>query len=131
MSREKSHFWVGKFESEALYFDFVAEDDSRYELEDYDDIPVSKFAASQGEVWIDHDFMESGFEPNQVSLKKQFAPYSYAYDWGAELEKRCANLKLEGANTLIFLNEGQISNPVSVDGPGFKLVYVGVIAYEI
>ena len=131
MRTEKSHFWIGRFESEELYFDFVGEDDSRYELDDYDDVPVSKFAESQGEVWIDHDFMESGFEAPQSSLAKQFDKYSYSYNWGRELEKKCVNLKSENTNALIFLNEDQISNPKSVEGHGFEITYVGVIEYEI
>jgi len=83
----KSHFWIGQFESEELYNEFIREDYSLCDSEDYDDTPISKFAESQGETWIDHDFLESGFEPHQVNIKEQFGGYSYAEEWGAELEK--------------------------------------------
>jgi len=131
MRTEKSHFWIGRFESEKLYFDFVGEDDSRYELEDYDDVPISKFAESQGEIWIDHDFMESGFEEPKADIKKQFDKYSYAYNWGVELEKRCSKLTKSDNNTLIFINENQIKEPNSVYEKGFTLEYLGTIEYEI
>ncbi|PKB43052.1 immunity protein 22 of polymorphic toxin system [Cellulophaga sp. RHA19] len=131
MRTEKSHFWIGKFDSEDLYFDFVGEDDSRYELDDYDDVPVSKFAKSQGEIWIDHDFMESGFEKPNKDIKIQFDKYSYAYNWGKELEKRCSKLTQLENNTLIFINENQIEKPNSVNGNGFTLEYLGTIEYEI
>ncbi|WP_394747432.1 immunity 22 family protein [Spongiimicrobium salis] len=128
---EKSHFWVGRFTSEELYFDFVGEDHSRYELEDYDDVPISKFAASQGEVWIDHDFMESGFEEPQAHIKEQFGHYSYAKNWGTELEQQCAGRIPKNSNVLVFLNENQIAKPQSVEGPDFELIYIGVLEYEI
>ena len=131
MKTEKCHFWVGRFETQNLYFDFVAEDESLYELEDSDDAPISKFAKSQGEIWIDHDFMETGFEEPTDDIKKQFSKYSYAYNWGEELERRCSTLKLDNINTLIFLNQDQISSPTSVEGAGFKLEYIGVIEYKI
>lgn len=131
MKTEKSHFWIGKFESENLYFDFVGEDNSRYELEDYDDVPISKFAKSQGEIWIDHDFMESGFEKPNNDIKTQFGKYSYAYNWGKELEKRCLKLTESENNTLIFISESQIKNPTSTNGKGFSLEYLGTIEYEI
>lgn len=131
MKTEKSHFWIGKFDSEDLYFDFIGEDNSRYELEDYDDVPVSKFAKSQGEIWIDHDFMESGFEKPNKDIKIQFDKYSYAYNWGKELEKRCSEFTPLENNTLIFINENQIKKPSSVKGNGFNLEYLGIIEYEI
>ena len=131
MRTEKSHFWIGKFDTKDLYLDFVGEDDSRYELEDYDDIPISKFAKSQGEIWLDHDFMESGFEEPNKDVKIQFDKYSYAYNWGKELEKRCLKLTEPDNNTLIFINEHQIKNPSSVKGDGFILEYIGIIEYDI
>lgn len=131
MRTVKSHFWIGKFESEDIFGDFVGEDESRYELEDYDDIPISKFATSQGEIWIDHDFMESGFEEPNKDVKIQFKKYSYAYNWGEELERRCSKLPETGYNALIFISEDQIDNPKSVIGNGFILEYLGTIEYEV
>ncbi|AXT59258.1 hypothetical protein D1816_02470 [Aquimarina sp. AD10] len=131
MRTEKSHFWIGKFESEKLYYDFVGEDDSRYELEDYDDVPVSKFAESQGEIWIDHDFMESGFEKPIKDIKNQFKKYSYSYNWGTEFENRYSKLNESEYNTLIFINADQIKNPRSIKDTGIVLKYLGVIEYEI
>ncbi|SFW23666.1 immunity 22 family protein [Cellulophaga fucicola] len=131
MRTEKSHFWIGKFENESLYYNFIAEDDSRYELEDYDAIPVSKFAKSQGEIWIDHDFMESRFEKPTKDIKNQFNKYSYSNHWESELENRCSKLSESEFNTLIFISEDQIKNPKSIKETGITLEYLGVIEYEI
>lgn len=131
MSTKKSHFWIGKFESKELFFDFIKEDQSRYELEDYDDVPISKFAKSQGEIFIDHDFMESGFEELTKDIKIQFEKYSYAYSWRKELELKCSKLAETKNNTLIFIKESEIEKPTSVSGDGFTLEYLGPIAYEI
>lgn len=131
MRTEKSHFWVGKFDTESIYFDFVGEDDSRYKLEDYDDVPVSKFAESQGEIWIDHDFMESGFEEPNADIKVQFNKYSYSNFWGEEFEKRCSKLGESAHNVLVFITDHQIEKPRSVSGKGFTLDYLGTIQYPI
>jgi len=130
MQTAKSHFWVGRFNDDDLFFDFFGEDERIYESGN-EDLPLSKFIASQGETWIDHDFMESGFESPGDDLKKQFANYSYADTWGMELEKRCAAMNLKDINALVMLDEDQLENPVSVKGPGFTLTYLGVIEYTL
>lgn len=130
METKRSHFWIGNFESEELFFDFIKEDHSRYELDDYDDIPNSKFTESQKEVWIDYDFLEFGFEKPQASLLDQFKEYSYSDGWGTELEMKKTSLSL-APNTIVFTDEDQISTPTSVNDPKFELIYLGVIEYKI
>lgn len=62
MRTEISYFWFGRFESEEDYFDFVGEDETYYEDDDFEEKYISEFAKSQSEHFLDHDFIESGFE---------------------------------------------------------------------
>ncbi len=52
------HFWGGRFDSQAQSDGFFHE---HYDHAD-DDEPLSAFAASWHELFLDHDFMEMGFE---------------------------------------------------------------------
>jgi len=131
MRTEISHFWLGKFKSEEEYFDFVGEDESYYEDEDDEGKYISEFAKSQGENFLDHDFIESGFENEAISLEEKFSKYSYADQWIAEVKNRLNNQNLEDINTLIFISKDQIENPVSIINSKFDLLYIGEIEYDI
>lgn len=131
MRTEISHFWLGKFKSEAEYFDFVGEDEAYYEDDDYEEKCISEFAKSQGENFLDHDFIESGFENEAVSFEEKFSKYSYADQWIAEVKNRLNNQNLEDINTLIFISKDQIEKPVSIINSKFDLLYIGEIEYDI
>ncbi len=103
---ESYHFWVGKFYSEEVFTDFVTENNDYYILQDENndnDIALSKFIQSQGETWIDHDFMESGFQHPEKTLKEQFGFYSFADKWLDKLTNKCQQLALTDINVLIFV----------------------------
>lgn len=131
MRTEISHFWLGKFTSEEEYFDFVGENEAYYEDDDYEEKYISEFAKSQSENFLDHDFIESGFENEAVSFEEKFSKYSYADQWIAEVKNRLNNQNLEDINTLIFISKNQIKNPVSVMNSKFDLLYIGEIEYNI
>jgi len=131
MRTEISHFWLGKFTSEEEYFDFVGEDEAYYEDDDDEEKYISEFAKSQGENFLDHDFIESGFENEAISFEEKFSKYSYADQWIAEVKNRLNNQNLEDINTLIFISKDQIKNPVSVMNSKFDLLYIGEIEYDI
>lgn len=132
MGTETSHFWVGRFENKKSYYDFVGERDDYYEDESkQNEKYISAFAESQAEHWLDHDFMESGFEEKGNGVTEKFKDYSYGEEWIATLEERTTSLKQEEINTMIMIRVDQISNPTSVNGAGFYLVYVGTIEYAI
>ena len=131
MKTETSHFWLGKFKSEEEYFDFVGEDNAYYEDDEVEEKFISEFAKSQGENFLDHDFMESGFENEAISFEEKFSKYSYADQWIAEVKNRLNNQNLEDINTLIFISKDQIKNPVSVINSKFDLLYIGEIEYNI
>lgn len=64
----KVHVWFGKFDSKLRYQNFILE---HYNETD-DDTPLNEFAASQGEVWYDHDWLECQFFEDDDWEKKFF-----------------------------------------------------------
>ncbi|SHE98809.1 immunity 22 family protein [Chryseobacterium takakiae] len=131
MHTDTLDFWVGNFNSEEDFYDFVEEDENYYLLEESDDTHISKFAASQNVVWLDHDFVEYGFEDGNRTIYEKFAAYSFAEQWLPILVNRLneINLKFE-VNAIIFLNKGQVPKPVSVENDFFSLTYVGGIEFS-
>ncbi|MCD0468121.1 immunity 22 family protein [Flavobacterium sp. JAS] len=135
MRTETSHFWFGQFTSEEAYFDFLGENETYYEDEDVieDEKYISEFAKSQNENFLDHDFMESGFENEEVSFKEKFSPYSYSEKWITEAKERLVkqNQDPEKVNTVVFISKDQIEKPISIQNSKFELIYIGQIEYEI
>lgn len=133
MRTETSHFWFGKFRSEEDYFDFLGESETYYENDDIEEKYISEFAKSQNEHFLDHDFMESGFENGDISFEDKFVGYSYGTQWISEAKERLMHLNknLEEINTLVFISKNQIMNPVSIVDAKLNLLYIGEIEYDI
>jgi len=133
MNKETSHFWFGRFRSEEEYFDFLGEDESYYNEDDIDGKYLSEFAKSQDRNHLDHDFMESGFEDENISFEEKFLKYSYASEWIFEAKRKLIeqNQNIEEINTLVFILKDQIKNPVSLKSSKFELLYIGEIEYNI
>lgn len=132
MKTEVYHFWVGKFNSEDEYSNFLDENESYYN-DDLDNNKkyVSKFAESQDKNWIDYDFVESGFEDNEKSLKDKFKNYSYSDKWISEIQNRIDKQKTIEINTILFVSKSQIENPTSINHSSFYLNYIGEIEFKI
>lgn len=123
-SREVSHFFLGRVSNHSKYNSFLEE---RYGFDD--DIPLSKFCESQGEVFIDHDFMEIGSRDQESSLETFFKPYSYSDHWLHDVIKTAEEFELLDANVLLFLSKEEIDRPRTVKGDGFELIYIGEFSY--
>ncbi|MGN7866955.1 immunity 22 family protein [Chryseobacterium sp.] len=131
MDKEISHFWLGYFKDEEDFYSFVEEDENYYIDEETEDQYVSKFAESQGIKWFDDDFMEYGFEDENLGLYEKFSEYSYADEWLPVLENRLNEMNLDTpVNAIIFASRFAIPNPVSVDGEENKLYYMGEIEFN-
>jgi hypothetical protein len=124
-----AHFWAGRFESQALLEEFFEESYS-----DEEDIPVSMFAESQGETWIDHDLIECGYEENDLPVEEKFAGYSYAAKWMPEFKRRITELGLPGVNTIVMCSIDEsappIAEPQPFNGDGYLAAYLGVLELE-
>ncbi|MFC7345908.1 immunity 22 family protein [Chryseobacterium zhengzhouense] len=127
MDRQVLDFWVGNFRTEEDFFQFVEEDENYYLTEDDDDNFVSKFAESQDTIWFDQDLMEYGFEQSI----QHFSEYSFAEQWLPVLFNRLNEMNLKfDINSLIFVSQGQIPKPKSVETDDFSLTYAGGIEFE-
>lgn len=127
MDRQVLDFWVGNFRTEEDFFQFVEEDENYYIKEESDDSYISKFAESQDTIWFDQDLMEYGFEQSI----QHFSEYSFAEQWLPVLFNRLNEMNLKfDINSLVFVSQGQIPNPKSVETDDFSLTYVGGIEFE-
>ena len=127
MDRQVLDFWVGNFRTEEDFFQFAEEDENYYLTEDDDDTFVSKFAESQDTIWFDQDLVEYGFEKSI----QHFSEYSFAEQWLPVLYNRLNEMNLKfDINSLIFVSQGQIPKPKSVETDDFSLTYVGGIEFE-
>ena len=122
-----SHVFVGRFQTQEDLLAFIEEE---YSGED-DNTPVSNFCATQGETFIDHDFMESGFREGEPTLREFLRGFSYAEQWADDIAALAGAQGLDDANTLIFINQDEIDAPRSVDGENFSLVYLGTVTYTV
>ena len=132
MRIEICHFWVGFFEKENDFFDFLGEDPNYYKDErDLDEKYISKFAESQSVNWIDHDLMECGFQNSDSSLAERFKGYSYSKEWIPEIERRIKIHKIDKVNSIVFVTKRAIKKPIDVIRENISLIYVGEIEYGI
>lgn len=127
MNRQILDFWVGNFRTAEDFENFVEEDENYYIEEESDDTYISKFAESQDTVWFDQDLMEYGFEQSI----QHFSEYSFAEQWLPVLYNRVNEMNLTfEINSLVFVSQGQIPKPVSVETDDFSLIYLGGVEFE-
>jgi hypothetical protein len=123
---EISHFYLGRVEDSSRYLAFLKE---RYDREE--DEPLSGFYGSQGELFCDHDFMETGARDPGASLEAFFAPHSYSDQWSTAVCRAARAIQIEDADVLIFISATEIESPRSVKSDGFELIYIGPFEYQI
>jgi hypothetical protein len=130
MEENVAHFWAGTFENKDLFDAFYAE---KYRASTTQ--PVSKFAASQNLTWLDHDFVEAGYQPEDVTAREKFRNYSWANLWMDEFEKRIAAQGITEVNTLIMVfldkEDDPIRTPKAIQQPGINMAYLGKIKFLI
>lgn len=116
--QETLDIWVGYFEEERCgnYFE---------EQYDDDDAPLSEFAGDQEESFIDHDFMEIGFQPSPQSIADLVAGHSWSDEYANELAERVQQSNILRFNCFIFITAGEVQSPRSVSKDGVELHYMG------
>lgn len=142
MTREyQAQFWIGAFDSEDAFYEFVSENSEYWSQANDDDskTPLSHFIKSQGQSWYDHDFMEVGFSNERGSVLGMFQGHSYVEQWSPMVEEQLRTIGLDAANAFIMLGIDnqpngqrykQVTAPASVTVAGGDLRYLGELTYS-
>ena len=136
----KAQFWACVFLTHDDFEAFIEEDDDFYSIENEEaenPIPLSRFAGSQGETSYDHDFMEVGQVGSSDDPKIAISA-SYSEFWAEEFMRRARDAGIEPTHFIMVgidrppnaREYRQFGNPVSVEGEGYSLIYLGEIEHE-
>jgi len=119
-----SQFWVGwcddpdeitKFFSEESHYAKFREletklangeiDDKEYDKreQELEDNPITEFAKSQGEQFIDHDFIEWRWEPDCKPLVEMFSGSSWVEMWAEKVKERAKDLGVGKINCFVMV----------------------------
>lgn len=115
---ETSHVWLGTFESEDHQDAYFEEE---YEA---DDTPINRFAADQGEMYYDHDWVERAF-CKSGDLRELMEDASYSYDYTQDVIAAAKERGIRTANTFILADAQEFDNPKDVSATDYRLWYIG------
>ena len=114
------HVWIGQFSHAAPsdYFEEVYSED--------DDQPITKFAGEQGEIWLDHDWIELYRVDQPVSISSLIEGMQNSIK--EQISARAQELDVSKANVLVTVlaDEVNISSPQSVYRNEYTLHYLGL-----
>lgn len=94
------HLWVGTFESENKFFDYIEEQTITEGAEsDSESTPLNQFIADQGEDFYDHDWFETVTEfQKKVTTKPLLRCLSFSSVFIEEAAKSARKLKVKNPN---------------------------------
>lgn len=92
-----------------------------------DSAPISAFAASQGEKFYDHDFLEAQFEPKFKSIDDVLKTVSFSASFADEV---CEKVLEFDFNVSVAFFGDDFSDPRSIEVDGIKLAYIGRFQYD-
>ena len=123
MATKQNHIWVGLFAKslEGYFEEIYPEDD--------DEIPISKFAEEQGQLYYDHDFVELSFLKKPTGLRKLIDGHSYSDQYIDAVIEAAAKVGFESANVFVMGDSEEFEAPRSVEGEDYQLTYLGVFEY--
>lgn len=118
MKEHLCHIWLGLFGPDAPENYFVQEDVG-------DESPHSQFAAEQGELAFDYDFVEISYPHDPKPVRALVDGHSYSASYLDSVMKKSADLGIAEANVFVLANKDQFKSPRSAAGPGYHLWYLG------
>jgi hypothetical protein len=114
-------FWLGLAKNKRVYQAFLKEqykDDSK---------PISPFAETQDEQFYDHDFLESEFTGEGLSLDEALHYVSFSSSFAANMNAPAEGIRF---NFFIASFSDDFSNPKSAQVDGIDLHYLGRFEYD-
>ncbi|MFO0938832.1 MAG: immunity 22 family protein [Gemmataceae bacterium] len=113
--------WIGTFLTQDELESYLEETFD----EDDEDAPNSRFAADQGESFIDHDFMESSFHETPSHLTHLLANHSFAGSYSKVAITACEKSGVAMGNVVVLVFGAEIDSPRSVKDAAHSLTYLG------
>ncbi len=117
--------WVGRFANRGAFSTYFSEEFD----EEADERPISQFAADVGQPFYDHDAIEMAFHSRARSLGDMLAPHSGATSFveaaQTAFDQRDWSRTAGRINTIILAYDAAIDRPVTIERPGYWLVYLG------
>lgn len=123
---DPSHLWIGVFTDQAPQGFFVQQRGDDDDADDNDgDVPRSAFAASQGVVGYDLDFVEISYLSQPVPVATLVEGHSYWEQYIDPVLQWAAHHGVTEANVLVLASEKAFASPRDAAGEGYRLFYVG------
>lgn len=117
MEMERCHFWLAQFRDKSQAIEYLRDADV------YTDAPISQFAADQGKRFYDHDWVFVEFD-EAGDLNSMLSTIN-----APSITRDAVLARVQGVgfdcNALVVADEGEFSDPVSAQGEGYQLAYLG------
>lgn len=113
--------WLGLAKNKTTYRAFLKE-----QYKD-DNQPISPFAASQGETFYDHDFLETEFCGEGMSVSDSLYSVSYGSSFAGQVAEAAGDVRF---NFFILSYSEDFSAPKSAQSDGIELTYIGRFEFD-
>lgn len=91
-----------------------------------DDRPISRLAEDMEESFYDHDFLEHSFNDTPGRpLEARLSNHSFSTSYADAAQAAFDSAPTEDFNTVLLVWGAQFRNPVSINGDGYWLHYLG------
>jgi len=102
--------------------------------------PISLFAQTQGETFIDHDFTEGAYVGDTGTWIDRVGDHSWSEFWADEVLNLAKGAGFENPNAFFMCGDGResdgnavrtIAHPQNIDQDGVTMTYVGQVTHRI
>lgn len=139
-----AQFWVGYAEDSAAFWAMFGEREFPVPQTDevqwaQDDTPISLFAQTQGELYIDHDFTEGAYLGDNGPWLDRLHGHSWSEFWAEEVLNRAIKSGHPAPNAFFFCGYGKgpkgdlkpgIKHPKDIDTDKVRMAYIGTVTHR-
>lgn len=136
-----SQFWVGRCDNNDVFWNMFGErefPEAQTDEEQWaqDDTPISLFAETQDEIYLDHDFNEGAYVGDDGLWRDRVGNHSWSQFWADDVLQRAKDAGQTAPNSFFmcgFDSHDQtplIRNPRDIKSPGVDMVYIGEIVHR-
>ncbi|CUH81009.1 hypothetical protein TRM7557_03176 [Tritonibacter multivorans] len=139
-----AQFWVGYAEDSNAFWDMFGEREfpeptTEEEELAQDNTPISLFAETQGELYIDHDLTEGAFIGENRPWFDRIADYSWSQFWGQDVLDRAKSAGHPEPNAFFMCGferhpggdmKPAIKNPSDLNTSRLRMAYIGSVVHR-